>query len=146
MSAPLGHDQGRGAGDDGIVPPVGRRREDSRGYGPAMPARRDPGTKAETKLARVRMARGVTQDELADAIGISEPTYRRLERGKMKSPPLGYLVNAALALGVELDDVIEDAWRGWHKLRSDRTEVPAPEEFWRRPYRPTGPDIDELLK
>lgn len=111
-----------------------------------MPARRDPGTKAETKLARVRMARGVTQEELADAIGISEPTYRRLERGLMTSPPLGYLVNAALALGVELDDLIEDVWREWHELRPDRTEPPAPEDFWRRPYRPSGPDIDELLK
>jgi transcriptional regulator with XRE-family HTH domain len=53
-----------------------------------MLARRDPGTKAETKLARMRMSRGVTQEELADAIGISEPTYRRLERGQMTSPPL----------------------------------------------------------
>lgn len=108
-----------------------------------MPARRDPGTKAETRLARVRMSRGVTQEELADAIGISEPTYRRLERGRMASPPLGYLVNAALALGVGLDEVIEDSWREWHKLRGDRPGPPAPEEFWRRPYRP-GPGRDDL--
>jgi len=92
------------------------------------------------------MARGVTQEELSDAIGISEPTDRRLERGQMTSPPLGYLVNAALALGVELDDLIEDSWRAWHELRADRTEPPAPEKFWRRPHRPSGPDIDELLK
>jgi transcriptional regulator with XRE-family HTH domain len=115
-----------------------------RGYGAAMAARRDPGTKVETKLARVRMSRAVTQEELADAIGISEPTYRRLERGQMTSPPLGYLVNAALALGVELDDLIEDAWREWHELRADRPAPPAPDEFWRRPYRPFGPGIDEL--
>ena len=111
-----------------------------------MPARRDPGTKAETKLARVRMARGVTQEELADAIGISEPTYRRLERGQMTSPPLGYLVNAALALGVQLDDLIEDRWREWHELRGDRPSPPVAEEFWRRPFRPSGPDIDEFLR
>jgi transcriptional regulator with XRE-family HTH domain len=74
-----------------------------------MPARRDPGTKPETKLAHLRMSRGVTQAELADAIGISEPTYRALERGKMTSPPLGHLVNAALALGAALDDVIEES-------------------------------------
>jgi len=89
-----------------------------------MPARRDPGAKPETKLARVRMSRGVTQGELADAIGISEPTYRRMERGLMTSPPLGYLVNAALALGVELDDVMEDRWRTWHELRADRPARP----------------------
>jgi transcriptional regulator with XRE-family HTH domain len=105
-----------------------------------MPARRDPGTKPETKLARLRMSRGVTQAELADAIGISEPTYRALERGKMTSPPLGYLVNAALALGAELDDVIEERSRAWHELRADRPGPPAPEAFWRRPYRP--PEMD----
>jgi len=104
-----------------------------------MPARRDPGTKAETRLARVRMARGVTQEEMAEAIGISEPTYRRLERGRMSSPPLGYLVNAALALGVELDDLIEDRWRDWHALRADRPAPPDPGEFLRRPYRPPAP-------
>jgi transcriptional regulator with XRE-family HTH domain len=101
-----------------------------------MPARRDPGTKPETKLARVRMSRGVTQEELADAIGISEPTLRRLERGRMPSPPFAYLVNASLALGVEVDDLVEDAWRAWHALRADRPGPPASEAFWRRPYRP----------
>lgn len=106
-----------------------------------MGARRDPGTKPETKLARVRMSRGVTQAELAEAVGISEPTYRRLERGMMTAPPLSYLVNAARALGVELDDVIEDGWRAWHELRADRADPPAPETFWRRPYRPDEPDL-----
>ena len=100
-----------------------------------MPARRNPGTKAETKLARVRMSRGVTQEELADAIGISEPTYRRLERGLMPSPPLGYLVNAAKALGVPLRELVEDAWLEWHTLRADRPAPPDPDEFWRRPFR-----------
>jgi transcriptional regulator with XRE-family HTH domain len=101
-----------------------------------MPARRDPGTKPETRLARLRMSRGVTQEELADAIGISEPTLRRLERGQMSSPPLGYLVNAALALGVGLDELVEDEWRAWHELRADRAGPPTPDAFWRRPYRP----------
>jgi transcriptional regulator with XRE-family HTH domain len=82
------------------------------------------------------MERGVTQEELADAIGISEPTYRRLERGQMSNPPLGYLVNAAHALGVDLQDLIEDEWRSWHRFREDRPGPPAAEEFWRRPYRP----------
>jgi hypothetical protein len=49
----------------------------------SVPARHDPNAKAETMLARVRMACGLTQEELADAIGISLPTYRRLERKDM---------------------------------------------------------------
>jgi hypothetical protein len=40
-----------------------------------MPARRDTKAKAETKLTRVRMSRGVTQEELADATGVSIATY-----------------------------------------------------------------------
>ena len=109
-----------------------------------MPARRDPGWKLETKLARVRAARGVTQEELADAIGISIPTYRRLERGKTQNPPLRYLVNAALALGVELGAVIEDGWREWMVFDTSRPGPPVPEAFWRRPHRPSEPDLDEL--
>jgi transcriptional regulator with XRE-family HTH domain len=70
--------------------------------------RHDPGTKAATRLARARMAREVTQEELADAIGISVPTYRRLERAETDNPSLRYLVNAALALGVDVNDLIED--------------------------------------
>lgn len=103
-----------------------------------MGARRDPGTKPETRLARARMSRGVTQDELAAAIGISVPTYRRLERGQTDNPPLRYLVNAALALGVELDELIEDEWRTWLVLDSRAAAPPAPDEFWRRPYRPAA--------
>lgn len=99
-----------------------------------MPRRHDPGTKAETKLARLRMARGVTQEELAEAVGISIATYRRIERGQTANPPLRYLTNAALALGVELDDVIEDEHRGWMVFDERRQGPPKPDEFWRRPY------------
>lgn len=102
-----------------------------------MPARHDPGTTPETRLARVRMSRGVTQEELARAIGVSIATYRRIERGQTPNPPLRYLTNAALALGVQLDDVIEDAWRGWwQRYPDDPPGPPAPDELWRRPYRP----------
>jgi transcriptional regulator with XRE-family HTH domain len=110
-----------------------------------MPARRDPGTKAETRLARARMARGVTQDELAYAIGISVPTYRRLERGQTQNPGLRYLVNAALALGVELDVILEDSWREWMVFAETRPAPPAPEQFWRRPYA-ADPEFEELMR
>jgi len=82
------------------------------------------------------MARGVTQEELADAIGISLPTYRRLERRQTENPGLRYLMNAALALGADLDLLIEDEWREWMVFDHDRPSPPTPEELWRRPYRP----------
>jgi transcriptional regulator with XRE-family HTH domain len=101
-----------------------------------MSARRDPGTIPETRLARVRMSRGVTQEELAEAVGISVPTYRLLERGLMKNPKLSYLVNCAIALGVKLDEVMEAEWLEWQPLNKQAARPPAPEKFWRRPYQP----------
>jgi transcriptional regulator with XRE-family HTH domain len=101
-----------------------------------MAGRHDPGTLAETKLAHVRMSRGVTQEELAEAVGISVPTYRLLERGQMPNPKLAYLVNCAIALDVELDAIIEDEWLQWQSLNQQASEPPEPDEFWRRPYRP----------
>ncbi|HTT31046.1 MAG TPA: helix-turn-helix transcriptional regulator [Solirubrobacteraceae bacterium] len=109
-----------------------------------MPARHDPNAKAETMLARVRLARGVTQEELADAIGISLPTYRRLERNDMDNPGIRYLANAALALGVELDVLIEDEWREWMVFDGQRHAPPRYEEFWRRPFPPGQAHLDDL--
>ncbi|HTU86135.1 MAG TPA: helix-turn-helix transcriptional regulator [Solirubrobacteraceae bacterium] len=109
-----------------------------------MPARHDPNSKAETMLARVRMARGLTQEELADAIGISLPTYRRLERRDMDNPGLRYLANAAIALGVELDLLIEDEWREWMVFDEQRPTPPHADEFWRRPFAPGQAHLDDL--
>jgi len=95
-------------------------------------------------LARVRLARGVTQEELADAIGISLPTYRRLERNDMDNPGIRYLANAALALGVELDVLIEDEWREWMVFDGQRHAPPRYEEFWRRPFPPGQAHLDDL--
>jgi transcriptional regulator with XRE-family HTH domain len=110
-----------------------------------MPARRDPGTKPETRLARVRMARGVTQEELADAIGISLPTYRRLERARNENPGIRYLVNAALALGVEVETLLEADWHEWTVFDESRPAPPKPEEFWHRPYAP-DPESEHMMR
>lgn len=101
------------------------------------PARRNPyeGEPPSTRLALARLSRGVTQEELAVAVGLSVPTLRRLERGDVKNPKLRHLVNCSIALGVELADVIEDEWLNWLPA-GDATRPPAPDEFWRRPYRP----------
>lgn len=77
----------------------------------------------------------MTQEELADAIGVSAPTLRRLERGEVENPKLRHLVNCAIALGVKLDDMLEDEWLEWFPL-GDGTGPPTPDQFWRRPYRP----------
>jgi transcriptional regulator with XRE-family HTH domain len=67
---------------------------------------------------------------------VSAPTLRKLERGEVENPKLRTLVNCAIALGVELADVLEDEWLEWLPA-DDAAEPPVPGEFWRRPYRPT---------
>lgn len=91
-----------------------------------MPARRHPGSKLATRLAEVRHWRGVTQEELADRVGMSHNTYRRLERDELPNPPLRSLVNCAKALGVPLDAVLEPNWLQWFGGQPE----PPEEGFW----------------
>lgn len=69
--------------------------------------------RSSSRIANVRRLRGWRQDELAAAVGVSVATLRRLERGEIDNPPLRYLQNLAIALRVELDALIEPAWRQW---------------------------------
>jgi transcriptional regulator with XRE-family HTH domain len=85
-----------------------------------------PGPVARTKLAKLRLERGINQEELAAVTGISIATYRRLVRGEMPNPPLGYLVHCALALGVDLDEIFDDEWLSWHVFSERAIQPPAP--------------------
>lgn len=91
----------------------------------------------ETPLARARAKAGLYQHELARAIGISVDSYRRLERGEMENAPLWWYTNCAIALNVQLEDILgllSQTWRpsgaaekppGLYFLadRSDRAEA-----------------------
>lgn len=88
----------------------------------------------KTQLNYIRRLQGVAQDELAEVTGISERNLSRLENGTMTNPPVRYLVNCALALG--LDDwrvLIEPEWEQWepalrkHEPRSQRRAAPHPQ-------------------
>jgi transcriptional regulator with XRE-family HTH domain len=100
-----------------------------------MPARRDPGTKVETNLARQRIRRGITQEDLSRATGISLTAYRRLERGRNPNPPLRYLVNCSIALGCRLEQLIEPEWREWLALDPDASAPPERLAFWKKAPR-----------
>ncbi len=101
------------------------------------PARHNPydGKPPDTLLARARLSKGVTQEELADAVGVSAQTIRRLERGEVENPKLRTLVNCAIALGVDVSDILEDDWLGWLPIGRAR-RAPNSDRFWRRPYNP----------
>jgi transcriptional regulator with XRE-family HTH domain len=85
---------------------------------------------ADTKLHQARLARGVTQEELAWFTGISRRTLQRIERGDMSNPPIRYLTNCALVLGLELDDLIEDEWRQWLTVDVSRAPAPPAKGWW----------------
>jgi transcriptional regulator with XRE-family HTH domain len=69
-----------------------------------------------TRLAELRIAKNLRQDEFAEQVGLSLRTLQRLEAGEIENPPLRYLVNCAIRLDVALDEVIEDSWREWLAL------------------------------
>ncbi len=41
---------------------------------------------------------------------------QRLDWGEIDNPPIGYLVNIATVLGVDLLDICEDEWLEWMVL------------------------------
>jgi transcriptional regulator with XRE-family HTH domain len=81
-------------------------------------------TTGSTRLAALRLQTGRTQRTMAAFTGIPLRTYQRLERGEISNPPLRYLTNCALALQVELEDVIEPEWREWTQFSASASAPP----------------------
>jgi transcriptional regulator with XRE-family HTH domain len=73
-----------------------------------MGARKGQQSGGWTKLARARIASGLTQQELADKVGISLRTIKRLENDWLFEPRLNWFLRLSLALEVPLVDLIED--------------------------------------
>jgi len=103
-----------------------RRRCDALALQRMTPAHRLVQTKVQTQLAAARVARGMTQQEMWEATGISRTSYLKLERKDgYSNPPLRYLANYAIVLGCELELLIEPEWRTWEPFSA---EVLAPED------------------
>jgi transcriptional regulator with XRE-family HTH domain len=86
---------------------------------PPVPQRRGLQGELDTPLARARASKGVYQRELAEAVGISIASYRRLERGPVGNAPLWQYTNCAIALNVELEQLLgRKALTSWHPTPS----------------------------
>ena len=83
-----------------------------------------------TRLAAARVGSGLTQKEMAWAVGIPVASYIRLERGKLRNPRLGWLVNASIVLGADFPDLLDDSMMSWYHL--DRSGPP-PKSWYERP-------------
>ena len=68
-------------------------------------------SRVASKVGRLRLARGLTQEELARRCGLGKRTVERYDQGHTKNPPISQLLALAQALGCELEEIIEDAWR-----------------------------------
>ncbi|KAB2847473.1 MAG: helix-turn-helix transcriptional regulator [Hyphomicrobiaceae bacterium] len=90
-----------------------------------------------TRLEAARKVRGMTQKELADAVGVSLISYRRLEKGQV-SPQLLSLIRCAWVLQFPLAALVEDAWcREWGQGRGQEPKDPV--ELWRAVRDPNLP-------
>ncbi len=85
--------------------------------------------KSDTKLARWRLRRRVTQQDLARAVGVDVKVYRQVVKAD-RVPAFDVLLNCAVALRVSLDDIVEDDWRHWQVLDQRASAPPDPEELW----------------
>lgn len=86
-----------------------------------------------TRIRALRNKRGVSQRALAEAVGCSLSTIRRLESGQLGSDAeLGLLVNVAFALGAEdVAEILEPDWLRW-RASDQAPRPPAREFFWRQ--------------
>ena len=60
------------------------------------------------RLKALRLAKGMTQAELADASGVSRLTIIKMETGKLKNARSQTLFAIAKALGCRIDDLFFD--------------------------------------
>jgi DNA-binding XRE family transcriptional regulator len=85
-----------------------------------------------TRLARARLRAGVSQAELAKAVGVSEKTIHRLEKHWQKADPsIRLLQNISVALDVPLLSLCEPSWLTWNTFNG-RAPKP-PDKNFRKP-------------
>ena len=72
--------------------------------------RRPPRNEAKTKLKAVRVARGMTQGEVADQAGLSLRTLQALEQGgrNIALTEVGTVLRLCFVLGCRVADILED--------------------------------------
>lgn len=83
----------------------------------------------ETRIAHWRVKRGLTQQEVADLVGLSLNGYWKYERDRIFNPGVRQLANLAIIFGCQIEDLIEDEWReGSWPFGTQRPEEPS--RFW----------------
>lgn len=103
-----------------------RRLEEELPTDPAIAAEVDPPHVLASNVYRLRKDRGLTQEQLAEAVGVRQPRIAEVERGDA-NPRLLTLSRLAFALGVPVAALLDPD-------RLDRQEGSAPAvEYQRAP-------------
>lgn len=89
-----------------------------------MAAPKQNSTKATSQLAKARVARGITRKELARRSGVTLASLRRLEYEQVPDAPYWWYRNLAMALELDLDDILGERDRRWRY--SADAQVPPP--------------------
>lgn len=77
-----------------------------------------------SRLAYARVQAGVTQQALAEAVGISVKTLNRLETNwPNANPRIRLLVNLSIALAVPLEALYDPTWLSWSPV-GEKSEPP----------------------
>lgn len=58
-------------------------------------------------IKSMRCSKEMTQKEVAEAIGVTQPTYCNIERGK-RNPSISVLQKLATLFGCTVDDLLND--------------------------------------
>ena len=64
-----------------------------------------------TRIARARLDRDLSQQELAERARLSPRTIERLDRGELDNPGIRHIIRLASVLEVPVEALVEDDWR-----------------------------------
>jgi hypothetical protein len=63
--------------------------------------------------------------------GIKLGSYRKLERGKVKNPPLRWIINCSIVLDCYFGDIWEPSWNEWLNLDGAKEPTDAARRLWK---------------
>lgn len=92
---------------------------------------------APNRIRELRLAAGLSQQALGEAMGISKMTVSDLERGKIRLD-IDYMRRVARALGVATTDVLP--------LEDNDAGLSFDERQWLEQYRAASPELREQLQ
>ena len=82
--------------------------------------------KFNEKIVRLRKIRGITQDELASAVGVSRQAVYKWESGQ-SYPEVAKLLEIKLLFNISIDDLLDDSFEIASPEKKKRKRAPKPE-------------------